>query len=206
MAREGPSFAVLGFRPHTYWTSVVALAGDAGEPQVLDRRRIVFAAGDERGVYHHAAEVAPVEAPAWIAKVRAVTEANAAREVGGLIADLQNDGVTVRAAAVSAASAKLPQDLADILRVHSRQHAAEGNFYRDVVAQACAGLGLEVHRVVERELVALAADLLGVSQIAVQARLKAMGAALGPPWSEDYRLATLAALLHLEDAAASAAG
>src|SRR6202012_5903737 len=119
------------------------------------------------------------------------------QEIGGLIADLQNDGVAVRAAAVSAAGAKLPDDLADIFRVHSRQHAAEGNFYRDVVADACAGRGLSVRRVVERTLADEVGALIGADAAEVAERLKAMGAELGPPWSEDYRLAILAAWLHL---------
>jgi hypothetical protein len=94
---------------------------------------------------------------------------------------------------------KLPEALEEILKVHARMHAAEGNFYRKVVATACARLGLEVHRAVERELPALAADHLGVNVGAVEARLKTMGAALGPPWSEDYKLATLAAWLQLDE-------
>jgi len=49
--------------------------------------------------------------------------------------------------------------------------------------------GLEVRRVVERELPALVCDLLGVKPPALEARLKAMGRTLGPPWSEDYKLA-----------------
>jgi hypothetical protein len=60
-------------------------------------------------------------------------------------------------------------------------------------------VGLQVHRVVERELPALVGDLLDANVPAVEARLKVMGAKLGPPWSEDYKLATLAAWLHLDD-------
>ena len=41
-------------------------------------------------------------------------------------------------------------------------------------------------------------DALGLDRAALEARLREMGAALGPPWSEDYKLATLAAWLHLE--------
>ena len=192
-----PSLSVLGFRPHTYWTAAVALAGRQETPRVIERRRIVFAAGEERSVYHHAAVEAPTKAEAVIASVRAATEANAARAIGNLIADLRRDNVVVSIAVVPVGAAKLPEKLDDILAVHTRIHAAEGSFYRDVVAQGCAALGLEVHRVVERELPALVADLLGVKEPALAARLKDMGAALGPPWSEDYRLATQAAWLHL---------
>ena len=91
--RDKPAFAVLGFRPHTYWTAAVALAGRPGAPRVLERRRIVFAAGEERSVYHRAAEAQPGAAVSLIAEVQAAVEANAAGEIVSLIADLQNAGI-----------------------------------------------------------------------------------------------------------------
>ncbi len=194
-----PTIAVLGFRPHTYWTSAVALAGSRHAPRVIERRRITFAAGDERMVFHRAEQTDLERARALIEEVRAATEANAAREVGQFVADLQRDGVSIRIAVVPEAINKLPDTLEDILKVHARMHAAEGNFYRGVVASACSVLGLEVHRAVERELTALVGDRLDETIPAVEGRLKTMGAALGPPWSEDYKLATLAAWLHLDD-------
>ena len=192
MGDEG-SLAVLGFRPHTYWTAVVALAGSPDAPRVVTRRRIDFAAGLERFVYHQAEALDLAEGQALIDRVRTAVEANAAREIGGLVADLRRDDVTVRDAVVPAGTAKLPEALADILRVHARMHAAEGAFYRDAVAAACAAVGLRVHRVAERDL----PSALGVDAAALEARLHALGATLGPPWNEDYRLATQAAWLHL---------
>jgi len=199
MAEGRPSFAVLGFRPHTYWTAVVALTGRLDEPRVLERRRIVFADEPERFVFHRAAELGPDAARAWIESVRATVEAGAAREIAALIADLERDGVWVRIAATAAATAKLPDRLDEILRAHSRVHAAEGDFYREVIASACAGLGLDVRRVVEREIPALMGDLLGVDGSMLADRLKRLGAMLGPPWSEDYKLAVQAAWLQLAD-------
>jgi len=194
---ERPSTAVLGFRPHTYWTAVVALAGPPEAPQVLERRRIVFATGAERFVYHQAETLDLRSAQALLDTVRTATEANAAREIGVLLADLQRDGVAVHAAVTAAATAKLADSLAAILKSHAQMHAAEGSFYRDVVAQACAALGLEVHRVAERDMARQVRALLQVDDAALETQLKAIGAALGPPWSEDYRLATEAAWTQL---------
>lgn len=195
----GRGVAVLGFRPHTYWTSAVALAGPLEAPNVIERRRITFATGNERMVFHRAEQTDIATARRLIEEVRAATEANAAREIGAMVEDLKRDGVAVAVAVVPEAVNKLPEALEDILKVHARMHAAEGDFYRTVVATACTRLGLTARRAVERELPALAADHLGLSIGAVEARLKTMGAALGPPWSEDYRLATLAAWLQLND-------
>ncbi|SFI84122.1 hypothetical protein [Caulobacter sp. UNC279MFTsu5.1] len=194
---DGSSLAVLGFRPHTYWTAVVALTGRPDALRVVARRRIDFAAGRERFVYHQARALGPIEGQALIGRVRAAVEANAAREIGRLVADLRGDGAAVRVAVAPAAAARLPEALEDILRVHARMHAAEGDFYRDAVAQACAALGLRVHRIAERDLPPALAEALGVDAAGLEARLHALGAALGPPWNEDYRLAAQAAWLHL---------
>ena len=196
------SSAVLGFRPHTYWTAVVALAGRVQDPQVIARHRIDFAAGLERFIFHQAAEVDLAQAELMIARVGESTRANAAREIGALIDDLERTGVSARLAVTAASSTLLPYRLEEILKAHARMHAAEGSFYRDVVASACAVANLAVHRVVERDLPALVGRRLGLEAPTLEARLKEMGAALGPPWSEDYRIATLAAWLHLDEAVA----
>lgn len=193
---ERPSTAVLGFRPHTYWTAVVALAGPPEAPEVLERRRIVFATGAQRFVYHQAETLDLRSAQTLLDTVRSATEANAAREIGLLLADLQRDGVAVHAAVTAAATAKLAS-LAAILKSHAQMHAAEGSFYRDVIAQACAILGLQVHRVAERDMPRQVCGRLHVDSATLEAQLKAIGAALGPPWSEDYRLATEAAWTQL---------
>ena len=183
---------ILGFRPHTYWTAVAALSGGAGAPQVLARHRIVFAAGEERSVYHQAAEAPAGAAEALIERVRRAVSANARAGIARFIETLARDGLAVRAAAVPIGGRKLPP-LAEIIRVHTLQHAAEGEFYRDAVAAACASLELVVARPVERELPALVCDRLGLARPALDARLREIGARLGPPWSEDVRLAVLAA-------------
>jgi hypothetical protein len=197
MADSGP--VVIGFRPHTYWTAAVALAGAPDAPEVVERRKITFATGDERMVYHRAAEVTAAEAPALVAEVRVAVEAHAADAVRAMVEGLHRAGRQVRLAVVPTAGLKLPERIEDIVRVHARMHAAEGELYRDIVADACAAVGLKVARVIERELFPLAADHIGTSEAVLKTRLQAMGAALGPPWSEDQKLAVLAAMIHLED-------
>ncbi|HEY8574398.1 hypothetical protein [Phenylobacterium sp.] len=197
-----PTFAVLGFRPHTYWTAVAAVAGPAEAPRVIERRRITFAQPEESFVYHRAADSDWREAPALIEAARVAQQAAAVREIGQLLMDLQKRDVAVRVAVTAASTAKLPERLDDVLSTHSRIHAAEGTFAREVIAQACGTLKLTVHRVVERELGALAADHLRISHDQLAARLRLMGAELGPPWSEDFKLCVQAAWLQLAPVAA----
>lgn len=200
-----PTCAVLGFRPHTYWTAAAVVAGDPEHPEVLWRERLVFAGPGEKFPFHRAAEVPLAAAPGIIEASRRACAANLAAEVAELTERMAARGVEVRLAVTAAAMAKLPEALADILASHSRIHTAEGDFARDIVADACRTAGLAVRRVVEREAPALTADLLGVGPLELAARLKTMGAALGPPWSEDYKLAVQAAWLHLREVAPAGA-
>jgi hypothetical protein len=201
-----PTSAVLGFRPHTYWTAAVALAGEADEPQVIQRRRIDFASGDERSVYHRVETMAADEAEAWIARVWTACEADTRVGVGQLIEDLAGAGVSLGVAVVPIGRAKAPDRWEDIIKSHSHMHAAEGDFYRGVVATACTNLGLEVRRVVERDLPGQVGQLLHIDAAALEQRLKSIGAPLGPPWTEDQKLATLAAWSCLADAGDGDAG
>ncbi len=195
---------VLGFRPHTYWTAVVAMAGEPGRPRVVLRRRVDFAEGDTRLVYHQAAEMDLSAAPAFIEDIRRRVGEVLAPAVEALVASLAAQGHGVRQAVVPRGGGRIPDRLEDIVRSHSMQHAAEGEFYRDAVARACEGAGLETRRVIERELFALAADATGLGEAGVKAHLAVLGAELGPPWSEDQRYAALAAWIALAGAGADA--
>jgi hypothetical protein len=192
--------AVIGFWPHTYWTAAVALAGDVAAPEVLMRRRIDFASGDERGVYHHVEGMERDEAQAWIDQVWAAVEANCRRGLGALLDDLGKTDLTLGVAVVPIARTRPPDKLEDILKSHSWMHAAEGDFYRGAVAAACTELGLEVRRAVERDLAADVARRHALPAAALESHLKGLGTALGPPWTEDQRLATLAAWSQLGEA------
>jgi hypothetical protein len=195
--------AVLGFRPHTYWTAAVALSGDPHAPEVLERRRIDFAAGDERGVYHHIEWMPHEEAQAWIDRVWAAVEANCRRGLAPMLEALGGAGLTLGVAVVPIARTKPPDRIEDILKSHSWMHAAEGDFYRGAVASACTALGLEVRRGVERDFAAEVCRRHNFPPPLLETRMKALGAALGPPWSEDQKLATLAAWSQLGEAAAA---
>ena len=187
--------AALGFRAHTGWAAAVAVTQGC---EVLERRRIVYEPSSTRFVYHKAAEIDLRQAEALIAAARDQAIATAQREIRSLLAALKEKGITVRAACVPAGNSRLPNALADILAAHSRIHAAEGVFYRDALVEACAHLGLKVVRVPERDLRSLAAGALKIEPEKLTMRLQEMGKRLGPPWSEDQKLGTLAALTALK--------
>jgi hypothetical protein len=187
--------AALGFRAHTGWAAVVVAAREC---DVLERRRIVYEPSSTRFVYHKAAEIALNGAETLITTARAEAVTAAEREIRTMIAELARNGVSIRRACVPAGNSKLPSTLSAILAAHSRIHAAEGAFYRDVLVDACTLLGLRVNRAPERDLWPLAAATLASTEGELGARFQDIGKRLGPPWSEDQKLATLAALVALK--------
>ncbi|MGH6993244.1 MAG: hypothetical protein ACREEH_07885 [Caulobacteraceae bacterium] len=191
---------VLGFRPHTYWTAVVALAGPAEAQEVVFRKRLIFARGREREAFHQAAEIDLASAPSLIENMRASTTERVCGALEPLLAELKSGGCAPRLAVVPGPTAKLLDSLEAILASHSRIHAAEGDFYRDIVAAGCTTAGLKIVRVAENEIPLRLAERLSIDLVELAARTRAMGARLGPPWSEDERLAFQAAWLGLAEA------
>lgn len=172
--------AALGFRAHTGWAVAVAVTPDW---QVIARHRIAYEPAPTRFVYHRAAEMAAKEAEALIRAARAQCAQKARQEIETLVSALGEK--TVAGAGVPGGNVTLPASLADILAAHSRIHAAEGAFYRDVLQEACERIGLAVRRTPERDLWAVAGKAAGCSEDELRDRLIAMGRQLGPPWGED---------------------
>jgi hypothetical protein len=194
------SDAVLGFRAHTGWATVVAVSGSAAHPTVVDRRRLVLTEKTDHDsvfVYHAAAELDAAKAERSVETARRVARATAHAGLGTLLDGLRAAGHdVVRAVVPSGPSRPLPA-LAAILRAHPLLHAAEGVLFHEALVDACEAHGLSVTRVDAKTLPASAARAAGVRAEALQRRLAALGKALGPPWTVDEKQATLAALLGL---------
>lgn len=187
--------AALGFRAHTGWAAAVVVTPDG---EVVERRRIVYEPAATRFIYHHAAELACDDAATLIDAARALATDKAGEEIQNLLHVLGGKRIQVSAAGVPGGNTRLPEKLSEILAAHSRIHAAEGAFYRDVLADACARIGVRVSRVPTRDLWQVATASFGNSEEKLREHLAALGKKLGPPWSEDQKLAALAAFTALK--------
>ena len=83
----------------------------------------------------------PAAAQIRIAEVRAASRAKATRGIAEAVAALGEAGLEVGLAVVPTGRARAATPLAEIVKSHALVHAAEGDFYRDVVAEACASPG-----------------------------------------------------------------
>ncbi len=188
--------AAIGFRDHTGWAVAVVLAGKPGEPRFVHRERMeLVAASLPRQVYHAVAEDGAPRT--LVAEVAEAARSQTAAEFERLVASLRAQGFEVTAIAVAAGTHRLPPTLDLILRSHATLHAAEGELYRDCLAEAGAAMGVRTTRFAHSDLLSTAAATIGRSTAEITSRTMAMGRPLGPPWQKDHREAATAAWLAL---------
>jgi hypothetical protein len=171
---------------------MVALGDDDGTVAVLERCRIELIDPElPRQMYHAAAELGLDGGAAdLVRRAERSARETTTRAVGALIADLSHlRGADVVGVGLPAGKTRVPAELANVLRSHARLHAAEGELYREVLGEAC---DLPVHFVAPHELAA--------QKDARREALAELGRAVGPPWRQDEKDATICAWLALDRA------
>lgn len=186
----GPRPAVVGVADHSGWANLVTVgAGPGGGPVLLDRRRCELVGPEvDRQPYHAAVGLDDAAAEALVAAVADAALAGAREVLAALAADLA-PGHRVAAVAVrlGGGGRPLPDTVAGVLASHSAMHAAEGELYREALADAAEALGIPtVHY---RRGSAPAGAHAGT--------IAAMGREAGPPWRAEHKEAAAAALAEL---------
>ncbi len=192
--------AALGFRAHSGWAAVVALAGLVRSPAVVERTRIELVGPQNpraRQPYHAAAELELKQAEKLIAQCIKETKQMARQGLRILVKDLKKKGYAVNGCGVLQGSGRALPALEKILASHPLLHTAEGILFRDVLTQASEHCKLAVTAVRERELFMHGTAKLRIPADELQRRLTEMGKPFGPPWGQDEKFAALAAWLAL---------
>ncbi len=198
----------LGFKLHTGWATLVAVAGHPGEIQVLLRRRIELLPPDDsipRFVYHAASEMALPQATELIKRAtRASTDA-ARLALKDALQEIAPHGGTTDVCGILAGSRSVQDDLAAVLRSHPLIHTAEGVLYRGAAVSACESRGLRAVLASEREVWSRAAGAWNIAETELRRNVDALRKTVGPPWSADHKTCTAIALLALKSGEASVA-
>jgi hypothetical protein len=203
--------AVVGVADHAGWANLVTVgaSGDrggrhAGPPVVVDRRRCTLLDPDlPRQPYHAAEGLTSGEAEALVARVGTAAREGARSALAVLVDDVARAGSepdrwTLAALTVRAGGTRsLPDTVAGVLASHAAMHAAEGQLYRDALAEAAADMGLDVVVYGRGEELADASTALGTDAGTVAELVAALGRSIGPPWQKEHRHAAAAALAEL---------
>ncbi|HEV2299375.1 MAG TPA: hypothetical protein VGR72_12760 [Candidatus Acidoferrales bacterium] len=190
----------LGFRAHSGWAAVVAVALADHRPQILHRGRIELVDRSVKGSvqpYHLARQMSLPDADKFLRRAADATNKMALEAMRAIIADLAAKNCKAVACAVVLASGRPLPPLEATLRSHAMVHTAEGELFRGAIAHAGEKCGLRVSGVKERELYERAAEVLDFSRAKLKSRVTEMGKSLGPPWTSDEKNATLVAWLAL---------
>jgi len=201
-ARSAAVRAALGLRCHSGWAAFVVLGEASASPRILERGRMSLCDATITGSkqpFHEAEPMVFAAAHQYIEKCRASTNDLALRAMRALV---DRYGIFRGCCLLTASGRPLPA-LRDVLESHALIHAAEGEFYRDAVAEAAKQMRIPVFRIRERDL-DVAAERLPGSEKDRRERLVAFGKQVGAPWRQDEKLAALAAWLALAGKASQA--
>ncbi len=193
--------AALGFKLHTGWAALVAVAGHPSEIQVLLRRRIELLPPNsslQRFVYHEASEMPLTQAAELVKRGTKASQEAARLAVKDAVEELSSRGVSINVCGVLSGSTVVPNDLAAILRSHPMIHAAEGALFQNAIVSACESRGLTVILTREREVWTRAAAAWNVTEPGLRKNVDTLRKSLGPPWSADHKTSTAIALLALK--------
>jgi hypothetical protein len=198
----------LGFRALRGGGVVVGVAVEAGQPRVVLSSFLATAAeGDRLSLepYAVAAEMtrgpdgkASQQAAATVAEGRRRQDQLAAGGLADIVRGLGETGYDPIVAALLVNRAGWISDLLEY-SLFAPEHpvVAEGLAVREALRLAFRQAGLEAVETDEKSLPERAAQVLALSSVGLDARLKELGAAVGPPWRKEQKLACLAAWVAL---------
>jgi hypothetical protein len=192
--------AAIGLRIHSGWGALVAVAGENGAQELIDRRKVVIVDPKAAGVaqpYHFVEEMELRAAERHLSRCASNSKRLAVEALRAVSAQLRDRGFVVTGAALLLSSARPLPDLDEILGSHALIHAAEGEFFRQAFRQALERLEIPVIGIRERDLDDQARKAFGKAADEVHERINSMGRLLGPPWTEDEKTAALAAAIVL---------
>ena len=189
--------ANLGFAPHSGWAALVVVGGDARSPHVVLRQRIEMTDRTPGAAQpYHAVEGRPLaEAGRRLDRYKESADAMAYEALQTVVEELRTRGYAPRASGILQSSGRQGDPLEAILASHALIHTADGNHFRDALAQASTRCGLDVQRVPQKTLLDRASTALGQPGPRLQATVQDLRKAVGPPWGADQKAAALVAWL-----------
>jgi hypothetical protein len=190
--------AAIGFRVHSGWVAMVAVSLESGMPVILERRKLLLVKTFSytfRQPYHTAAKMPLADAAQFVKGVEIESCELCAAGIRGLEKELKPLKYKLVGAALLLASGRELPEFEKILAAHALIHTADGELFRKSIQRACTRTKLPLTAIKERDLLATAARCLKKRPQFLINQVSALGKSLGPPWTQDEKLATLGAWL-----------
>jgi hypothetical protein len=194
--------AAIGVRVHSGWGALIAVAGQSGAEEIIERRKVVIIDSKKPGAvqpYHYVQEMELPAAERHVAQCAIDSKRLAREALGHISAELLNRGYSLAGVAILLSSARPLPNLDEILASHALVHTAEGEFFRQTFRHAFENLEVSVIGIRERELDERARKAFGKLATQVRRNINGMGRILGPPWTQDEKTAALAAAIVLAE-------
>ncbi|HLK04750.1 MAG TPA: hypothetical protein VKT53_09945 [Candidatus Acidoferrum sp.] len=192
--------AAIGFRVHSGWAAIVAVSLEKGAPVVLHRQKLLLVkifSYTFRQPYHTAEKMALEEAADFVRGVEKESQELALAGIRALQKELASADYNICGCALLLASGRKLPEFEKILTSHALIHTADGELFRESIRKACSRARLPLTATKERDLLAAASKKLNKRPEYLNRSVAALGKSVGPPWTQDEKLATLAAWLTL---------
>lgn len=192
--------AAIGFRVHSGWAAMVAVSLEEGEPVVLDRRKLLLVKTFSytfRQPYHTAEKMGLREAAEFVRGLEKESEELALAGIRSFERELEKLDYKISGCSLLLASGRELPEFEKILASHALIHTADGELFREAIRHSCARARLSLNTIKERDLLAAASKRLHKRPEFLNRQVTALGKSLGPPWTQNEKLATLAGWLTL---------
>jgi hypothetical protein len=193
--------AAIGIRVHSGWGALVAVSHENATIEILDRRRVSITGSTDGGAnqpYHSARNLQIAEAETLLTNAFAAAHTTASSGLREVMDVLHGQKYRITGCAILMSAARPLPSLEKILAAHPLLHTAEGQFFRDAFAKACESNALPVTKIRERDLDLALTEKFARATTRIKKQIDLAARPLGPPWTTDQKLATLAALLSLK--------
>jgi hypothetical protein len=192
----------IGVRVHSGWGALVAVAGQNGAEEIIERRKVTIIDTKKPGAvqpYHYVQAMEFPAAERHLTSCSIESKRLARETLDNISSELLKRGYSLSGTAILLSSARPLPDLEQILASHALIHTAEGEFFRQAFRHAFESLDVPVTGIRERDLDERAQEAFGKLATQVRKNIDGMGRILGPPWTQDEKLAALAAAIVLAE-------
>jgi hypothetical protein len=187
----------IGLKPRTGRAVMVMVGGEPSSPVFFESREIALLPPGDFAPYHAAEELPRARQQECVDRAIAAAHRLAEGHLREAMRRCKAAGHDAEDCGVLVGKGIPRWTTEEILAVHVRMHAAEGELFREVLVAAARACRLSLATLPDKSAFEAAAASLRMKPARLQATLAGLGKAAGPPWRKLEKEAAAAALVAL---------